>query len=103
MGVLSVMCDYNLITQVRESSKTSKAPTVKLCWRVSYNACVNVHERFQTRAQSCKLRFSPCQDVIWCSGGVNVSHGATLRQAHRASDKDGQGSGNCVNQFKELF
>lgn len=47
MGVLSVMCEHNIITQVWEISKIWKDPTVEMCGHVS---CVNVHEHEQFQA-----------------------------------------------------
>lgn len=39
MGVLSVMCEQNIITQVWELSETQEDPTVEECGRVSCRVC----------------------------------------------------------------
>lgn len=64
MGVLSVMCEHNIITQVWEFSKIWKDPTVALCGRVS---CVNVHkcERFQAHTYN-----HACFDLAHWGGGL---------------------------------
>lgn len=46
MGVFGVMCECNIITQVRESPKTWKSPTEKT-WGCVDRTLVGEHEPFQ--------------------------------------------------------
>lgn len=78
MGVLSVMCEHNIITQVWEFSKIRTDPTVEMCGRVKLRECARVLSDFKhtrTIMQALIQLLPGCNLAHW---GVNVSHGATL-------------------------